>query len=79
MDSDTDGPLPPGLLAILCCPETRQSLRVAPPDLLARLPIPPQAGLVREDGQVVYPVRDGIPMLMADEAIAVPQAASRST
>ena len=30
---------------------------------------PLEAGLVREDGQVVYPVRDTIPVLLIDEGI----------
>ncbi len=29
--------------------------------------------LVREDGGVLYPVRDGIPIMLIDESIAVPQ------
>ncbi len=61
----------PELLALLRCPLTMQTLRVAPPELLARLPVPLDAGLVREDGAVVYPIRDGIPVLLPDEAIAV--------
>ncbi len=59
------------MLALLRCPLTMQTLRVAPPELLARLPVPLDAGLVREDGAVVYPIRDGIPVLLPDEAIAV--------
>ena len=32
---------------------------------------PLEAGLVREDGRVVYPIRDGIPVLLVDEGIEV--------
>ena len=30
-----------------------------------------EAGLVREDGARVYPIRDGIPVLLVEEALAV--------
>lgn len=57
----------PALLDLLCCPETRQPLRLATDAELARLGIP--SALVREDGAVAYPIRDGIPLLLVDEAI----------
>ncbi|MGO9112331.1 MAG: Trm112 family protein [Thermoguttaceae bacterium] len=34
---------------------------------------PIDGGLIREDGQVLYPIVDEIPILMAEEAIAVDQ------
>lgn len=35
---------------------------------------PLEGALVREDGQVAYPVRDGIPVLLEDEGFVVPGA-----
>ena len=32
---------------------------------------PLDGGLVREDGAIVYPIRDGIPVLLIDEGIPV--------
>ena len=34
---------------------------------------PLKAGLVRQDGKVLYPIIDGIPVLLADEAILLEQ------
>ena len=31
-----------------------------------------EEGLVREDGQVLYPVREGIPIMLLSEAISLP-------
>lgn len=74
------------LIELLVCPETKQPLRPADPDVLARLneaiaqrrvenrggsPVsaPLSSALVREDGQVLYPVREDIPILLLDESI----------
>lgn len=74
------------LLEILVCPETKQALRLAPQELIAKLaaeqragtlrnrggevlPRPVEAGLVREDGRVLYPIDDGIPVMLIEESI----------
>jgi uncharacterized protein YbaR (Trm112 family) len=72
----------PELLELLCCPVSRQPLREATPEELdavnhpgtkneagreVRLPI--DAGLVREDGALLYPTWDEIPCLIAGEAL----------
>jgi len=63
------------LLSILCCPATRQGLREATAEELLRCVgrdgISIDAGLVREDGKILYPVRNGIPVLIADQGISL--------
>jgi uncharacterized protein YbaR (Trm112 family) len=76
----------PELLEILVCPETRQPVRSASAEVLAKLgreieagrlrnrggqPVskPITEGLVREDGKVLYPVDDGIPVMLIEESI----------
>ena len=74
------------LLEILVCPETKQTLKVADEETLARVNQAVESrnlvnqggdrvkdrieeGLVREDGMVLYPVKDDIPIMLLDEAI----------
>jgi uncharacterized protein YbaR (Trm112 family) len=57
------------LLAALRCPESQQPLHRATPDELAAFPGEHADGLVREDGTVLYPVRDGFPILLLSEAV----------
>lgn len=63
------------LLEILCCPVSRQALRVADAETLRRAAERTSTtlseGLLREDGRVLYPVKDGIPLLVPEEGIAL--------
>lgn len=68
MASDID-PLRPELVALLRCPVTKLKLTPAPHAVLAKLADAPPAALLREDGAVIYPIRDGLPMLVPDAAI----------
>lgn len=77
--------LHPELLNDLCCPETKQRVKLAEASLIANLnskiasgqvrnragqPVAKNidAGLVREDGKFLYPIRD-FPIMLIDEAI----------
>ena len=61
------------LLGLLCCPVTHQALRIAgEAELLkarAKASKPVIEGLVREDGKILYPISDGIPLLVPEEGI----------
>jgi uncharacterized protein len=76
----------PDLIPLLCCPETRQELAVAPRQLIDHLNRSLElgqvknragqvirtkldSGLVRADGECLYPIYQDLPVLLKDEAI----------
>ena len=76
----------PTFLRMLVCPGTRQPLRMATADELAKVNqavaagtarnrggtavgTPVSEGLVTADGAALYPVLDGIPILLTAEAV----------
>ena len=92
METDTTshdkGKIAQDLLAILCCPETKQDLRLLEPGLVEKLNQRIEkgdlktkggqsvaekidGGLLRNDGTVVYPIRDQIPIMLIEEGILV--------
>jgi uncharacterized protein len=61
------------LLEILCCPLTRQPLGLADKDALnkasAKVGSPIVEGLLRQDGRMLYPLSNGIPLLTPEDGI----------
>lgn len=54
--------IPEWLLAMLACPECKKPVRL----------LPDNSGLKCENCKRVYPIRDGIPSMMKEEAKIVP-------
>ena len=78
------------LLAILCCPETKQPVSFADAVLVGTLnaavargglknkggkPVSAQmdGGLIRADRAILYPIREGIPVMLIEEGIPLDQ------
>ncbi len=87
-ESDEKGSISPDLLAILCCPETKQSLKPLTPEAVRNLnqlinkgklknrggeiiTESIDGGLIREDTQMVFAIRDQIPIMLIEEGIPV--------
>jgi uncharacterized protein len=60
----------PALLDILCCPQTHQPLHPANSEEVAcanaHRANAIKEGLTREDGKILYPVQNGIPLLVPE-------------
>ena len=78
------------LLAILCCPETKQPVALADDVMIQKVnsaiergvlknkaerPVTEKidGGLIRSDRQILYPVREDIPVMLIDEGIPLAQ------
>jgi len=78
------------LLAILCCPETKQPVSLADEGLIRQLNDAishgglqnrgkqgvterVDAGLVRADSKILYPIRENIPVMLIEEGIPLEQ------
>jgi uncharacterized protein YbaR (Trm112 family) len=86
--SHDKGMIAKDLLTILCCPETKQDIRLLDPNVVEQLNLRIEkgelktkggqlvtetidGGLLRNDGTVVYPIRDQIPIMLIEEGILV--------
>jgi len=58
--------LSPSLIDILVCPATRQPLRLSPSG----------TGLISDAAGLIYPIRDGVPVLVIEQAIPIDEGPS---
>ena len=69
--------LAPEFVGLLRCPVTGQSLSVAPESVFQTFPAfesfrrLAQCWLLRADGRMAYPVRNGLPVLLKEEGVAL--------
>lgn len=78
------------LIAILCCPDTKQSVTLADNTLIEKVNTAISrgelknkakksvtekldGGLIRADRQILYPIREDIPVMLIDEGIPLDQ------
>lgn len=78
------------LLAILCCPETKQAVSLAEESLIQKVNAAVargdvknlgkrsvsdelDAGLIRADRKILYPIRNDIPVMLIEEGIPLEQ------
>lgn len=59
----------PALLEIVCCPLSGEALHLGSAEEKVLFPGEFDSLLVRDDGQVAYPVIDGIPRLVPGAAV----------
>ncbi len=58
------------LIALLCCPITKEALHyVSPEGLTSFTGEFPEGALVTKDGEALYPIREGFPIVVSSERI----------